>query len=53
MIIFKYMDVSDQRCLLLHNDELITVFSEYFNFLFAYVVITYYSLQFLSNGDTK
>ena len=28
-------------------------FSEYFNFLFAYLVITYYSLQFLSNGDTK
>ena len=28
-------------------------FREYFNFLFAYVVITYYSLQFLSNGDTK
>ena len=27
--------------------------SEYFNFLFAYLVITYYSLQFLSNGDTK
>jgi hypothetical protein len=26
---------------------------EYFNFRFAYVVITYYSLQFLSNGDTK
>ena len=26
---------------------------QYFNFLFAYVVITYYSLQFLSNGDTK
>ena len=22
-------------------------------FLFAYLVITYYSLQFLSNGDTK
>ena len=28
-------------------------FSQYFNFLFAYLVITYYSLQFLSNGDTK
>ena len=28
-------------------------FREYFNFLFAYVVMTYYSLQFLSNGDTK
>jgi hypothetical protein len=27
--------------------------SEYFNFLFAYLVITYYSLQYLSNGDTK
>jgi hypothetical protein len=27
--------------------------SEYFNFLFAYLVITYYSLQFLSDGDTK
>jgi hypothetical protein len=27
--------------------------SEYFNFLFAYLVITYYSLHFLSNGDTK
>ena len=27
--------------------------SEYFKFLFAYLVITYYSLQFLSNGDTK
>jgi hypothetical protein len=27
--------------------------SEYFNFLFAYLVITYYSLQFLSNGDMK
>ena len=27
--------------------------SEYFNFLFSYLVITYYSLQFLSNGDTK
>ena len=27
--------------------------SEYFNFLFAYLVITYYSLQFVSNGDTK
>ena len=27
--------------------------SEYFNFLFAYLVITYYSLQFLSNDDTK
>ena len=27
--------------------------SEYFDFLFAYLVITYYSLQFLSNGDTK
>ena len=26
---------------------------EYFNFLFAYLVITYYSLQFLSNCDTK
>jgi hypothetical protein len=25
---------------------------EYFNCLFAYLVITYYSLQFLSNGDT-
>jgi hypothetical protein len=31
----------------------ITCDREYFNFLFAYVVITYYSLQFLSNGDTK
>jgi hypothetical protein len=28
-------------------------FREYFNFLFAYVFITYYSLQFLINGDTK
>jgi hypothetical protein len=28
-------------------------FREYFNFLFAYLVITYYSLHFLSNGDTK
>ena len=28
-------------------------FREYFNFLVAYVVITYYSLQFLSNSDTK
>jgi hypothetical protein len=27
--------------------------SEYFNFLFTYLIITYYSLQFLSNGDTK
>ena len=27
--------------------------SEYFNFLFAYLVITYYSLQFLSNGDWR
>jgi hypothetical protein len=27
--------------------------NEYFNFIFAYLVITYYSLQFLSNGDTK
>jgi hypothetical protein len=27
--------------------------SEYFNFLFAYLVLTYYSLQFLSIGDTK
>ena len=27
--------------------------SEYFNFLFAYLVIIYYSLQFLSNDDTK
>ena len=27
--------------------------TEYFNFLFAYLVITYYSLQFLSDGDTK
>ena len=26
---------------------------EYFNFLLAYMVITYYFLQFLSNGDTK
>jgi hypothetical protein len=31
----------------------VCLLNEYFNFIFAYLVITYYSLQFLSNGDTK
>ena len=36
-----------------YGSKLKFLLSEYFNFLFAYLVITYYFLQFLSDGDRK